>query len=348
MFDFLKRKIHKDNKVNKNEKINSLDEEKILDVSFEDNVTKINILKDCSSTQLTEAFNKLNVEEPKIPMRMYMKNDNNELESQNILIYDCDTKTYIFSASNSKLKISQRKLVDDKIEEIVVYIDKRTEKYKIIKYVHNLNLSTIYTKWYPQHDEKNKMFTLDKVEAFSSMYRLIDDMEKDGASEFASIEQICRILSLVEDYKYFPVIKDDIITLSWPCRFDETDINKRKYENLDIILNDTKQVVGQISFDYQTAEGFTYEGNVSYHIKDEFRGNHYATRALGLLKQLLKQNLFDGDKDLYVSTKPDNYKSQKVAINNNGELVYKGNVPEDDSLNYIDGVKKVNIYKIKM
>ena len=348
MFEFFKRKIHKDNKVNKNEKTNILDEEKILDVSFEDNVTKINILKDCSSIQLTETFNKLNVEEPKIPMRMYIKKDNNEFEAQNILIYDCDTKTYIFSINNSKLKISQRKLVDDKIEEIVVYIDKRTEKYKIIKYVHNLDHSTIFIKWYPQNDEKNKMFTLDKVEAFSSMYRLVDDMEKDGASKFTNIEQICRILNLVEDYKYFPVIKDDMITLSWPCRFGETDINKRKYEFFDIILNDTKQVIGQISFDYQTAEGFTYEGNVSYNIKDEFRGNHYATRALALLKKLLKQNLFDGDKDLYVSTKPDNYKSQKVTINNNGELVYKGSVPEDDSLSYIDGVKKVNIYKIKM
>lgn len=114
-----------------------------------------------------------------------------------------------------------------------------------------------------------------------------------------------------------------------------------------IILNKTKQIVGQTSFNYYQ-NGFTYRGNISYYIDEEFRDNHYPTMALGLLKKLLKDNLYTGDKDLYISTKLENYKYQKVILNNNGELFYNGKVPEDDSLNFIDGVKEVKVFRIKM
>lgn len=63
---------------------------------------------------------------------------------------------------------------------------------------------------------------------------------------------------------------------------------------------------------------------------------------------MLKNNHYTGDKDLYIATTPTNIYSQNVAKNNNGELIYKGDVPIDDSTNYIDGVKKVHVYRIKI
>lgn len=88
-------------------------------------------------------------------------------------------------------------------------------------------------------------------------------------------------------------------------------INEEKHEFLDIIMNDTREIIGDISFDYMCGSGFTYGGNVSYFIKEEYRHNDYATKALTLLKELLKNNTYSGDKDLYISTLPDNEFSQK-------------------------------------
>lgn len=39
---------------------------------------------------------------------------------------------------------------------------------------------------------------------------------------------------------------------------------------------------------------------------------------------------------------------KKVAINNGGELAYSGEVPSDEGIRMIDGVKEVKVYRIKM
>lgn len=343
MFNIFKR--NKRDNIKKEEIIKK--EKNFVNVSFKNNMTTIEILEDCTLEELNEATKNIDIDKLKIPVRMYIKNDNN-LSKQSIAVFECDNNMYIFVNDNDELKLSQRKFLDNRIEETVIYIDKFKEKYKITKYEHDLNYSTKSTKWYPLNNDKMGMFSLDKVEAIAAAYKLLDDIKEDEVDDFINIEKIYRHLNLVEGYRYYPVIKDEIMTLSWPCRFSETNINKKKNEFFDIILNETKEAVGTISFNYQTASGFTYGGNVSYYIKPEFRGNHYATRALGLLKKLLVKNMFEGDKDLYIATTPENYKSQKVILNNEGELFYKGDVPKNDSINCIDGIKKVNVYKIKI
>lgn len=308
------------------------------------NNDKIDVLCD---VELNEFLNKSkDLDSYKLPMKTFIK-EGNLIKKQSIYQIENEGIKYTFSISDRIIRISRVK-VDDKINELVIDIDKFNSDYKITKYVHDLNHSTISTRWYPLNDESMSMFYLDRVEALKDAQLMLNELEDIGINKIVYIDRLFNHLNLVPEYKYYPVIKDDKITLSWPCRFNETDVNKRDYEFFDIILNDTREMIGNISFDYRLRAGFSYGGNVAYNIKKKYRGNHYASKALNLLKQLLKDNEFEGDKDLYVATVIDNSASQHVAMNNEGELVYKGKVPENDSVNYIDGVKKVTVYKIKL
>ena len=346
MFNFLKKLFVK----NESPKLEEIEKKTIINVIKDCNTTQINILENCSLEEFVNQCKEFNIDEEKIPMRIYIKinNDNFKFSVQDIFVYKRNNTTYFVSKTDSQLIISQQKTIDDRIEEISISMFKHIKNYKITKYIHTLDHSTKSVKWFPQDNQQREMFTLNKKEAFFSLYKLLDDIVGDCVDNLIiNPSTLYNYFHLTRKSDYFPVISNDIITLSWPCRFNETDINKRDYEFFNIILNDTKQTIGQISFNYKNS-GFSYGGNVSYHIEEEFRGNHYATQALDLLKQLLKENLFSGDKDLYIATTPENYKSQKVILNNNGELFYKGKVPEDDSINFIDGVKNVCVYRIKM
>ena len=157
-------------------------------------------------------------------------------------------------------------------------------------------------------------------------------------------------LKIVPSRNYYPLISNDVITISWPYRYKETDINIQDRELLNIILNSTNEKIGDISFCFinYRKDGFTYDGNISYQIDDEFQNKGYATMALGLLKELLKDNKKIKNKNMFISTLPDNIFSQKVALNNGGKLIYSGLVPKDDSLYSIGGIEEVKIYQIKI
>ena len=152
----------------------------------------------------------------------------------------------------------------------------------------------------------------------------------------------------ISEDNFFSVINDEILSLSWKNRFDAIDINDEEEAIFDIILNETREIIGRISFDYCFKSGFSYSGNVGYNINYRFRNKHYATRALRLLRTLLLSNKYSGDKSLYLATKIDNIRSQKVILNNNGNLIYDGKVPINEPLNFMEGVKKVKVYKIDM
>lgn len=144
------------------------------------------------------------------------------------------------------------------------------------------------------------------------------------------INNICEIKNRLESNtqnKYLskshvPVINDDIISLSVSNVVSASEINDRSFECFDIILNETKEKIGNISFDYYTPK---HEfGNVSYEIDDQFQNKGYATRALKLLVNLLKNNNYKGDKDLYFWVSYYNEYSKKVVLNNGGEIVSGG------------------------
>ena len=149
-------------------------------------------------------------------------------------------------------------------------------------------------------------------------------------------------------YQDLIAIKNDEISLVIDYIPDTKKTDELTDAYFHIVLNETNDVVGHIAFDYSLSSGFDYSGNVEYSIKEEYRNKKYATKALALLKQLLKSNTFNGDKDLYISMLPENKYSEKVAINNGGTLYYEGKLPKEHIIRITDKIKKVKVYQIKI
>lgn len=245
------------------------------------------------------------------------------LEKQKIYISETDNKLFYIISSNEKtLIIKKWKNLD---AEIIIELNDFNRKFNLIQKNNNLNNTQLLIECYKIAKELENKFGND--------------------CEFL-IRKIYYFLNLIPEKQYNPIITDGEITLSW-IYGNKNDINKSKRLVLDIILNETKEIVGDIAVDFNNY-GFTYAGNVSYEIKIQYRNKHYATKALKLVKKLAELNEFNGDKDLYIATLKDNYISQKVALNNGGILCYEGNVPTDNDLYYIDGVDYVKVYKIKI
>lgn len=341
IFELIKKHLMNKN-INKD-----IESDKIKLTEIDDKI-QIEILEKCSIVEYQEFIDKSNYN-IQIPIRLFQQS-NLILLKQTITIFSKELDNYIISQSESSLIISQFENNKNEMEETELKIDKYNKKYKVTKYIHDLTYNTKEVKFYP-FDMENEfnLFCLERIDAIKLLYRLIDKLNSiNNINKIIDIYRICDITNLVFPKDYYPVISNELLTLSWRCRFDKEDINNEKYTNFDIILNETREKIGNISFDYCCASGFTYGGNVSYYIKEGFRNKKYASYALSLLKKLLINNYFTGDKDLYISILPNNIYSQKVAEYNGGEIIYSGSVPADDSLNYIDGVKDVVVYKIKL
>lgn len=169
-----------------------------------------------------------------------------------------------------------------------------------------------------------------KKEAFENVHRLLESLSK-----FIDTEKIYRVLNLVSKEKYNPIISDQIISLSLGNKDLIKSVKEELSQNFDIVLNETKERIGNISFNYnRNIKSEDSIGNVIYEIYDDFQNNGYATRALGLLKQFVKTVEFNGDKDLYFWIWYDNEASKKVVLNNGGEEIEEERYMEKQPYTY--------------
>lgn len=265
------------------------------------------------------------------------------VNTSNMYYFEFDN--FIITRDDNRLLISKEVRNLSSTNIFVIDIQNNKETFKISNYIYNFDGSLKSCNSYTKGEIS---CSLEKKEALKIAKELLDELNSiDSIKKDINLKNIYDILNLVSKKLYYPVINNDKITLSWAYRFGSTDISVIKGETLDIILNETKEKIGKISYDYQCRSGFTYGGNISYSIKEEFRSRHFATDALNLLKELLNSNKYSGDKDLYISTLPTNEHSKKVAINNGGSLIYKGSVPKEDFLSRC-GIDEVYVYQIKM
>ena len=355
MFDYIDNFFWELNPNSENEKNEIIGQSEKIIIQKNDSFIKIECLYECTLEEFNnfiDEYIKLN-NDLNIPLKMfYMANENilkSKLKKQEIYIIKNENYLYYISKSDKNIKISEQKTENNEINETILSIT--DDKFSVSKYIHDLNHSTKVTKWYPCVDTL-KVFALDKKEAMSLIQNLLDNInliyKSKNINKILNILKLCDKTNLVLSENYHPIINDDIITLSWRYKPNNSDINSIKSGNFDIILNETREIIGGMCFDYNFLSGFTYSGNVSYDIKEQYRNNHYATRALKLLKEVLYQNKFTGDKDLYIATIPNNIYSQKVAINNDAVQIYTGEVPKDDMLYTVEGIKEVNVYRIRM
>lgn len=318
----------------------------VVELVSEKEYELIYIKEDCLFKDIKE------IEKLDIPINIYILEGNNFInkiaKKQKIYNFQYKEIKYIITISNNQINISQSKIEDDFIYETIIEIVEG-KGYNISSNIHKLNYDTKESKKYSTYNNcEIKELTINKKEAIKSAQLLLDELRKvDFIYKIINVYAIYNKLNLIPDTWYNAIISDEVITLS-SNRYSSIDtVNDKKVCSFNIILNNTKEKVGEITFNLKK-DSFTYDGNVGYEIKEEYRNKGYASRALRLLKEVVKTNNYVGDKDLFIATVPDNIYSQKVAENNEGVLIYDGEVPKKDIFNYKYGVNKVKVYQIRM
>lgn len=310
-----------------------------------DNFMKINILEPCTLEELPYFI--------KIPIRSFLREEGNLLNAkilkQTLYLFKENKYEYCITENKEQLLLSERKMENEDIMEIELKIDKNKETYRVTKYIHDQNHSTKETKIYPmKEDNAFDFWRMNKKEAVVLLQGLVNRLDKsDKIGRITSFGKFCSYLHLLPDLDFNPVIENDTIALSVSRFYNANAIFVNKCDlKFDIFLKETREKVGHIGYLYGREDGFTYDGNVYYEIEDQFKQQGYATLALELLKDLLLKHQVNSN--LYISTLPNNFYSQKVALNNQGEKIYNGSVPEEDKLYRQDGIEEVVVYRIKI
>jgi len=87
--------------------------------------------------------------------------------------------------------------------------------------------------------------------------------------------------------------------------------------------------MGGISLRVGDTEHIIYVGHIGYGVSEPYRGHHYAARATRLLIPLARRHEM---KELWITTDPDNYASQRTCELVGAEYVESVTVPPYDSL----------------
>lgn len=132
---------------------------------------------------------------------------------------------------------------------------------------------------------------------------------------------------------------------------ENSDLTLSQAECFDIYDIESNKIVGLISYRYLGYDKIDYFGNINYRIKEEYRGNGYAKRALSIMLNILKYNT-KFDEDLYVASIPSNRNYLNVAKECGGQLIFSGEAPNsvigkkfDTEMKYVE-VYKFNIEKV--
>lgn len=323
---------------------------KKIEINTKDNITIIDIKEELSLEEYTKILKRslykdlLNI----ISLKYLLESNSLNISPKRILLINQDNLTIIITIQNNSYTIS-RLTKKDKLLEESFQVNITTKNYRINKSIHELDGNTKEVKSFNKDESKNIQFMyIPKKEALSIVASILATLSKIPSIKTYLKHDFNELFNIVPDNEYYPVISNETITLSWPRRYGQTNINTKSRTTLDIILNSTREKVGEITFNYHNNIKNNYTGNVGYHITKEFQHNGYATQALALLKKLLRNNTYPGNKDLFLSISPENIYSEKVALNNEGELYYEGKVPENDPLSRHSGITKVKIYRIKL
>lgn len=206
-----------------------------------------------------------------------------------------------------------------------------------------------YRVVYPSDDlaQEEKVDCFERITAFMALFKGLNDalpMDLTTKCLFAH-------MGLLDISRFHIIASDDNVKL---CLNDFREINPigMKLTIADAVTN---EVVGYIEYMLNKKEesNFSFSGNVEYNIVEECSRKGYATSALAVLKDYIKNidkeysKYEEYCKDLYVATLVDDEVYQQVAIKNGGILVYEGPIPAREPLRALRKVEDIKIYRIE-
>lgn len=314
------------------------------------NVIRIKVIPPCSFTELMEAIIGYEKQVDTNNIAKVLFTNGTSLYKQNIHIVSGGDSTYYigykpFASGESE----NTHILKATPEESVIFKSGFVNK--------NFDITISNAKGTYHYGNREENNTLTKSAAYTQIGNIIKELQSmegifkiekfNDRHEYLNLSKLYYVTGIVYR-EYIPLINDDEIALYWRPISGETDINKvNTYTVFNIVLQETHESIGTIGFSYERP-GFSYRGNVSYKIHEEFRNKGYATRALHLLKCALVNHEFSGDRDLYVALASDNVPSERIAVKNGGQLVYSGEVPHNDSVYFETHIESVKVYRIEI
>lgn len=306
----------------------------IMNVKQGENIIKINLNKNCDLKTFYNLI--LNCFEEEKADKLMKPFNTFYLSVKRGVIYliEKDNKTFNVYLNDEKIYISETTRIKDYIKETIMV--SYNNKFSLISTISNLEDKALILKTYVPDNEEINEFCYCKKEAYYEAYKLLKNL-----GEFIDVEPIYSILNLIPNAKYNPVISDGVVSLSLSNKEAVKLSNQRLSQAFDIVLNDTKEKVGNISFNYnRDVKSEDSIGNVIYEVFDQYQNNGYCTRALSLLKKFVKNVEFNGDKDLYFWIWHDNEASKKVVLHNGGEEIEEERYMEKQPYTYRIRIEK--------
>ena len=319
----------------------------LVEVTFVHDITKISINKDMSYNEfIYELKNQMDVS---VINKDFVIKNNLLKYGYKILIFNTANITFLLScALENKIKFCAY------FKEIGEYINEMSFS-GIRRKVNNASFYNICQNLYCNDEKFSEKFycadlygfdgNIEHNDALNLIRELIKKIEDYKINECIPIYILYHIVNLARNVNI--IESNELLSLSWKNNEGENNINDVKEAYFDIVLNETNETVGNISFDYNfnKRKDGVYFGNVAYEVYPVFRNKGYASRALKLLKEVVKTNgVFD--RDLYISVKESNIYSKQVALNNGGKECFSGDIPM--SVRYADDERSINIYRIKI
>ena len=177
----------------------------------------------------------------------------------------------------------------------------------------------------PEFDEidkvKNIMEKLEDYENITDVFEEIYDVLSDFDGLPIGFHLITPAVSIISGASAIKEISNEEISL-YSNRKNKENLFSLMSQTFYIVKEDTNEIVGMISYNFE-------KENISYNIKSKFRGNHYASKALSLMLELLNQNIHICEYKLYVKVLKENIPSINTALRCNLPLV-----KSNDSVNF--------------
>ncbi|PLT27507.1 GNAT family N-acetyltransferase [Peribacillus deserti] len=111
--------------------------------------------------------------------------------------------------------------------------------------------------------------------------------------------------------------------------------------HFDISLSGSPEPIGKIDIRIGYNENLYYGGHIGYSVNEEYRGNHYAAKAVLLLRKVAHDHELE---KLVITCNPDNIASRKTCEYIGANLIAIVDVPEFNDM-YQRGEKEKCIYE---